>query len=120
MKQRCYNSNATGYKNYGGRGIIICDRWRYSFENFLSDMGEKPARLTLDRKNNAGNYCKNNCRWITRAEQLKNTRRSRPLTFDGQTLCLRDWERKLGLGYGTLWRRLDAGTPLSLALRPIK
>lgn len=74
MKARCSNPKATGYENYGGRGITVCKRW-LEFENFLADMGERPDGLTLDRKNNEGNYEPSNCRWATRIEQNNNTRR---------------------------------------------
>lgn len=73
MKQRCLNPKATGYHNYGGRGIIICERWM-EFENFLSDMGERPEGMSLDRINNDGNYEPSNCKWSTPKEQFKNSR----------------------------------------------
>ena len=76
MIDRCCNPNATAAKNYHGRGISICERWRHSFENFFADMGPKPVGLTLERINNDGNYEPSNCKWATSSEQMKNRRPS--------------------------------------------
>jgi hypothetical protein len=75
MKSRCYNENNNKYKDYGGRGVIVCDRWITSFENFLKDMGEKPIGTTLDCKDNDGNYEPSNCKWSTSVEQANNRRK---------------------------------------------
>jgi hypothetical protein len=78
MKQRCYNPNNGSYKYYGFRGIIVCERWLHSFNNFLEDIGYRPSPAhSLDRINNDGNYEPKNCRWATRKEQAHNTRRQR-------------------------------------------
>lgn len=77
MKSRCYREKDPRYKDYGGRGITVCERWLDSFENFLADMGERPEGLTLDRKDNDGPYSPDNCKWSTRSEQQRNTRRQK-------------------------------------------
>lgn len=77
MLSRCRNPNTKDYKDYGARGIKVCDRW-HSFMNFLADMGRRPSPShTLERVNNAGGYEPSNCRWATRAEQGLNQRRRR-------------------------------------------
>jgi hypothetical protein len=75
MMTRCYNKNTKDYKNYGGRGIQVCERWK-NYENFLNDMGRKPSpELTLERKDNDKDYEPGNCKWATRRDQQFNRRR---------------------------------------------
>lgn len=77
MKHRCYNANHKDYKYWGARGIIVCDRWRYSFENFLEDMGRKPTQdYTIERVNNNGNYEPSNCIWLHKSQQVFNRRKN--------------------------------------------
>ncbi|MEK6884571.1 MAG: hypothetical protein AABY22_33370 [Nanoarchaeota archaeon] len=105
MQGRCYNKNCKAYKNYGGRGIKVCEEW-LNFENFYKDMGKRPKGFTLDRIDNHGNYCKENCKWSTRSEQNRNHRRNINITFNGKTQCLKDWAKELALSYSILRYRL--------------
>jgi hypothetical protein len=115
MMRRCRNANYPSFKDYGGRGIRICDRWS-SYENFLSDMGARPIGTTLDRVDVNGNYCPENCRWATRRDQANNQRTSRRIKHDGRSLTIAQWSRETGIPRRTLSRRLQAGWPTSRAL----
>lgn len=79
MNQRCSNPKNKGFKYYGGRGIMVCDRWRHSFSNFIADMGPKPDNMTIERINNDGNYEPTNCKWATYKEQRANQNRCKKL-----------------------------------------
>lgn len=91
MKDRCFDKNNKRYYDYGGRGIVVCKRWINSFDNFLSDMGEKPNGMTLERINNSLGYAKDNCRWATLKEQSRNKRNNVVITINGETKILQDW-----------------------------
>lgn len=107
MKSRCYNSKERAYPRYGGRGIKICDRWRDSFENFLSDMGERPSKNhSIDRIDNDGGYCPENCRWATRKQQNSNYSRNFMVTYNGVTKTLTSWCEDLNLNYATIHSRI--------------
>lgn len=80
MLQRCYNTNSPDYKNYGARGITVCSKWKKDFYYFLADMGKRPDNTSLDRVDNSGNYCKENCRWADAVTQGSN-RRKKNMTF---------------------------------------
>lgn len=118
MLHRCQNPNAKDFKNYGERGIKVCERWSASFAAFLEDMGEKPDGLTLERKENSGNYEPGNCRWATRGDQNNNTRVNRLLTFNGKTLTAAQWGRRLGISPHTIRQRLQRGASDAEALNP--
>ena len=91
MKDRCLNANSQSYKDYGGRGITVCQRWLEGFENFLEDMGIAPTGLQLDRINNNLGYCKENCKWSSRKEQQRNRNCNRIITINGITKLVIDW-----------------------------
>lgn len=113
MKRRCYNPNYPDYDLYGGKGITVCQHWLDAFVNFFDDMGPKPfPEATVDRISGEGNYEKNNCRWATKKEQSHNTSKTRMLTYNGETYCLREWARRLGISHCTLRTRLAKGWPL--------
>jgi len=89
MIQRCENSGSKSYKNYGGREIRVCKRWRESFDNFYDDMGPRPkGDYTLDRIDNNGNYEPDNCRWATRSEQVNNRRLNNTVLFNGKAISI--------------------------------
>jgi len=109
MCDRCYNPGATGYSRYGGRGITVCDEWRGpgGFPVFLKDMGEKPIGYTLDRIDNDGNYCPENCRWVSIKKQNRNKKTNRYITFRGVTRAMVDWAEVLDMSVDTLKNRLN-------------
>ncbi len=97
MWDRCTRTGHPAFAQYGGRGITVCARWK-RFENFLADMGERPAGMTLDRyPNHDGNYEFGNCRWATPREQGNNTRANRVLTVNGESRTLTEWARLRGM-----------------------
>lgn len=107
MIQRCTNKNEESYRNYGGRGITVCDRWR-KFENFFEDMGIRPSpKLTLDRINNDGNYEPGNCRWADNKTQVNNARSNRILEYNGIRLNAEGWSNKTGINKATIRSRLN-------------
>jgi len=107
MKQRCYDESCKSYKNYGLRGIKICDNWLKSFENFLNDMGVCPENLSLDRTNNDGNYEKLNCTWVTRKQQNNNRRNNTFFIIDGIRITRSLIQEKLNLTRDMYRRRLE-------------
>lgn len=117
MIMRCENPKEKAWKDYGGRGIKVCDRWRDSFEAFLEDMGEPPSRdHCIERVDNNGNYEPSNCIWATMSEQLRNRRNTCFLTAFGETLCVEDWSKRYGIHRNTLKNRLDRGWDIEKAI----
>jgi hypothetical protein len=126
MWERCTKPDARSYKNYGGRGIKVCERWE-SFDNFLSDMGERPPLHTIERIDNDGDYEPGNCRWATRKEQNRNKRQNRLIEHDGVVMCLVEWAERFGLRSDALRRRMDVqgmsfaeaiSAPMRYSVRP--
>ena len=111
----CTNPKAWAYRYYGGRGLTFTKRW-LKFENFLADMGPRPAGHTIDRKDNSKGYCKSNCRWATPKQQANNRRNSIRVTFRGRTQTLSEWCDELKLDYLLVWHRLKYGWSIDQAL----
>ncbi len=117
MKRRCCDQRRKAFKNYGGRGISVHPLWM-AFGNFYSwamANGYAP-NLTIERKDNNGNYEPGNCTWIPLKLQSSNTRSSRFITHEGRTLTMTQWAAIVGLSTGTLWMRLKLGWPYGKAL----
>ena len=109
MFGRCQCVTHASYADYGGRGITVCERWR-DFANFLADMGERPSRRhSIDRINNSGNYEPSNCRWATPLEQSVNRRNNHIITYNGGSLTLSEWSKRLSIAETTLSKRLYSG-----------
>lgn len=112
MIQRCHNPKNKDYKNYGGRGIEVCEMWRDSFEAFLLMVGKRPfLEATIERIDYNKGYEPGNVRWASRAEQNLNTRSNVKLTIDGETKTVSEWSREPGCSVSmfTIYKRLDRG-----------
>lgn len=110
MKTRCYNPNDKYYKDYGGRGVIICDEWKDDFVEFLYWALKHgwERGLTIERKDFNGNYEPSNCTWIPMYEQAKNRRTCHLVTYKGVTRTLSEWSRIIGISRHTLKDRLES------------
>ena len=110
MKQRCLNPKMPKFKDYGGRGITVCDRWLNSPTVFVSDMGLKPGKkYSLDRIDNNGDYEPSNCRWATQIEQVRNRRDNRKLTVNGVTRLIVEWSELYSIHRETIMSRIKGG-----------
>lgn len=117
MRHRCLNPKHKNFHRWGGRGITVCPEWE-SFAQFFTDMGARPAGMTLERVDNDGGYGPNNCIWAPRAVQHRNTRQTRRVTINGDTRCLKDWATEYNIQYTTVqgrvyrrgWSPIDALT----------
>lgn len=115
MRNRCNNPNNTAYERYGGRGIKVCDDWNSDFKPFyewaVSNGYEKG--LTIDRIDNDGNYCPENCRWVSYATQNTNKRNIRMITFNGKTQNMKEWANELGIPYKMFAKHIKDGQSIS-------
>jgi len=108
IKKRCYQIGATGYNNYGGRGIKMCDEWKNSFWTFVFDMGNKPfIASTLERIDNNSDYCKENCIWASPKEQASNRRNNIYITYQNKIYTLYSICNLLKLKHSTIYWRLQ-------------
>lgn len=108
MVRRCHTPTHAAFKDYGGRGITVCERWR-DFINFYADMGDPPKGMSLDRKRNDEGYEPSNCRWATRKEQNRNTRANRMVAARGRTASVAEWSEELGWPHYVIASRLREG-----------
>ena len=131
MMSRCFNPNVPIFKDYGGRGITVCEEWRGrkfncegrkdGFKNFIQYLGHAPSNIySIERINNDGNYEPGNVRWATNREQARNRRSNRLLTYNGQTLCLIEWAEKTGVPFEVIRDRLSRNwTPEKIFNTPV-
>lgn len=110
LLNRCYDKTSPDYPAYGGRGITVCERWRTSFQSFLSDMGPRPHnKSSIDRENNDGGYEPNNCRWADSAQQARNKRNNHYVMINGQRKLLKEWCAIFGISTVSVYKRIRLG-----------
>jgi hypothetical protein len=119
MLDRCYNKETAAYPRYGGRGITVSDEWKESFEAFYRDMGTRPSEdYSIDRKDNDKGYSKENCRWATSEEQMRNRSNNVYYEKDGEKKLLKQWCNELGLNISTVYDRIRRGWTFEEAIVP--
>lgn len=108
MKDRCYNPNNKTYKDYGGRGVYICEEWKNSFEIFYQDMGPKPTpSSSIHRKDDSLCYCKESCIWASKKQQGREKRNNRILEWKGEKKTLAEWSEITGISRMLIHGRID-------------
>lgn len=120
MKARCYNEDAVSYRNYGARGIRMCEEW-LTYENFhkWAVQNGYSDSLEIDRIDNDGDYCPENCRWVTRSQNQRNTSRTNLISINGITKCASDWISDIGVSKSTFYKHLREGTLSELLERKV-
>lgn len=113
--KRCTNPSDVNYPLYGGRGINVCSSW-LKFVNFYRDMGDPPEGKSIERDDNGGDYCPENCRWATLKEQNRNKRNNHRVVVNGLTLTIAEWALRSGLTHPLITSRLKRGWPPELAV----
>ncbi len=121
MLERCTSSKDASYPNYGGRGITVCDRWR-DFAMFIADMGPRPSpKHSIDRIDVNGNYEPGNCRWATKKQQARNTRRTRLITVGDRSMTMAEWSEVSGIPFHAVKCRIQRGwSPYRAVTEPIR
>ncbi len=120
MKARCQNERHRFYKDYGGRGITVCERWMKprgeGLKNFIADMGDRPPDYTLERIDNNGGYSPENCKWASKKDQARNRRGNVFYSLNGVTKTISQWAELAGISGSAITDRIKAGYPLDKAL----
>lgn len=121
MLARCYHKSHSSHKHYAAKGIIVCERWRTSFDNFYADMGRKPLGYSLDRIDNYGNYEPGNCRWATSSQQQRNKSSTIFLTYNGVIKSVSDWADLTGISPNAIRLRIRNGwAPEKILTTPVQ
>lgn len=120
IKDRCYNKNNQDYRQYGGRGITVCDEWKDDFLSFYNWSTENGygENLTIDRIDVNAGYFPDNCRWVSMIEQSNNRRNNKVFTLNGKKMTLAQWSKETGVKYGDIQNRLNYGFTFEEAINP--
>lgn len=122
MLQRCLNPKTQHYNRYGGRGIKVCERWQESYRNFIADIGPRPtAKHELDRRDNDGDYCPENCRWVIKKHQCRNRSSNTYLEIGGIRKTIAGWAEVSGVPRSTISARLRVmkWSPADAVFKPV-
>ena len=121
MRERCFSPLCKGFPYYGGRGISVCDEWNSSFQVFYDwAIGNGYCEgLSIDRIDVDGNYCPENCRWVSKNIQANNTQKNVRIEYNGEVHTIGEWANILGIEYRTLWMRLRRGWSVEKAFQEV-